>query len=116
MNKKTILRSAGLVLGAGAMLASAPAFALSATTTGSKLTTSADEGHKIARVYDTSADSRSAKGEYERQASPNEIKNLWNKSGNGTVVKSASGSKIAKGRACRQEQAAPDSCGGWKFN
>ncbi|MGV4927614.1 hypothetical protein K2224_28880 (plasmid) [Streptomyces sp. BHT-5-2] len=99
-----------------ALIGSAPAFAFTATTAGSKLTTQSNESHRYARVYDTSADSRSAKGEYNRQASPGETRNLWNSSGSGTVVKSGDGSKIIRGRACRQEQWSPDSCGAWKAN
>ncbi|MFD8732751.1 MULTISPECIES: hypothetical protein [unclassified Streptomyces] len=116
MSNRVAIKIAGAALGVLALVGSAPAFALSATTAGSKLTTNSDEGHQYARVYDTSADSRSAKGEYERFASPGTVRNLWNKSGYDTVVKSGSGSKIIKGRACRQEQAAPDSCGSWKAN
>ncbi|MER6501874.1 hypothetical protein ABT218_21395 [Streptomyces sp. NPDC001455] len=108
---RTFAKAACTVVGIAALCGSAPAFALTATTTGSKAYTSNSD--LTANVEDTSADSRSAKGEYYRKAEPNVTKNLWNKSGYGTVVSSAGSTAVYQIRACRQEQAAPDTCGKW---
>ncbi|WP_354641654.1 hypothetical protein [Kitasatospora camelliae] len=108
-------RLAVVTLGIGALLASAPAFALSSTTAGSNAYTSrSDSGVTDGKVNvkDTSADSRSAYGQYERKSAPGEVRNLWNKSGSGTVATS-DGAQVYKIRACRQEQWASDTCGGW---
>lgn len=108
---RTLAKAACTVAGVAALCGAAPAFALSSTTTGSHAYTS--NSNLTANVADTSADSRSAKGEYYRKSEPSVTKNLWNSSGSGTVVSSTGSSAIYQIRACRQEQAAPDSCGSW---
>ncbi|GHG41176.1 hypothetical protein [Streptomyces hydrogenans] len=107
-------RIAAVTLGVSALLASAPAFALSSTTAGSDAWTSntSTTTNGRANVKDTSADSRSAYGEYERRTDPGTVKTLWNKSGSGTTV-SSDGGTIYKIRACRQEQWASNTCGAW---
>ncbi|WP_233871399.1 hypothetical protein [Streptomyces sp. ST2-7A] len=108
-------RLAVVTLGIGVLLGSAPAFAITSTTTGSKAYTSksgAGVTDGRANVEDTSADSRAAYGQYERKSAPGEVRTLWNKSGAGTTVYS-DGAQVYKIRACRQEQWGPDSCGNW---
>ncbi|AIA07674.1 hypothetical protein [Streptomyces noursei] len=108
---RTLTKAVCTVAGIAALCGSAPAFALTATTEGSKAYTT--NSNLTANVEDTKADSRSAKGEYYRKAEPGVTKNLWNSSGSGTVVSSTGSSAVYQIRACRQEQAAPDTCGAW---
>ncbi|MEU6757757.1 hypothetical protein [Streptomyces sp. NPDC046685] len=98
-----------------AVLGSAPAFALSSSTAGSYAYTSTNNGvsNDTANVKDTSADSRSAYGQYYRYSAPGSTRTLWNKSGANTTVSSTDGSGIYQIRACRQEQWASDTCGPW---
>ncbi|MGK4909181.1 MULTISPECIES: hypothetical protein [Streptomyces] len=106
----------GGTLVAASLIGTAPAIAKSATTTGSHVWTWKDEGHAYQYVKDTAADSRSAAAKYERSASAGTIRTLWAKGGSGTTTKSGKGSKIIKMQACRQEQAAPDTCSKWVAN
>ncbi|MER7730897.1 hypothetical protein ACIPRL_21920 [Streptomyces sp. NPDC090085] len=106
-------RIAAVTLGVGVLFSAAPAFALSSTTAGSDAWTSnTSVTNGRANVKDTSGDSRSAYGQYERRSNPGSVSNLWNKSGAGTTV-SSDGATIYKIRACRQEQWASDTCGAW---
>lgn len=112
--KKAAKRAAVVVLGIGAIVGSAPAFALSSSTSGSTAYSSTTSSwDDTMNVSDTSADSRSAYGEYKRQANAGTTLTLWNKSGSGTTVSANDGSRVFTLRACRQEQWASDTCAGW---
>ncbi|MFH9426450.1 hypothetical protein [Streptomyces sp. NPDC017529] len=116
MNKRIATRIAVGILGAGAFLGATPAFALTAWhIDAAKVESWSSENHRKLHVYDTKADSRAVYGEYQRAGS-DENYVMWNKSGSGTVVVSNSGNKILQARACRQEQWAPDECGGYVAN
>ncbi len=110
--KKIAMRTAVAVLGVGAVVGSAPAFAISASTTGSYAYTSSSDNTTM-NVSDTSADSRSAYGQYFRTSDPSSYSTLWNKSGSGTTVSAGGNSSILQLRACRQEQWSSDTCSGW---
>ncbi|MFD5559076.1 hypothetical protein [Kitasatospora griseola] len=114
MTKKLAVRTAVVVLGLGAVIGSAPAFALTSSTAGSTAYTSTTSAtDDTMNVSDTSADSRAAYGQYKRQANAGTTLNLWNKSGSGTTVSASDGSRIFTIRACRQEQWDSDTCAGW---
>ncbi|WP_380285915.1 hypothetical protein [Kitasatospora purpeofusca] len=108
--KKTAARVALAIAGVGIVIGSAPAFAVTASTTGS--TAWSNDGYTF-YVKDTKADSRSAYGQYTRIANVGEVRTLWNKSGSDTTVSTTTDSPIWQIRACRQEQFASDSCSSW---
>lgn len=114
--RRKAVAALGGVLVATSLIGTAPAFAKSATTTGSKVYTYQTEKHEYFYVKDTKADSRSAGGKYTRKASPKTTRTMWNSMGSGKTARSGPGSSILKMQACRQEQFWPDKCSGWTEN
>jgi hypothetical protein len=93
---------AGAVFGAAA-----PAFAHTASTTGSKVTSSGSTIH----VYDTKGDSHSAYGNWHGAGSTSG--RVENSGGVGSVTTKNVGHTINEVQACVDIQAAPDTCSKW---
>ncbi|MEW2494158.1 hypothetical protein AB0942_11505 [Streptomyces nodosus] len=104
---------AAVMLAAGIAVPTSSAMALSVTGGGVTATSPWNGDSGVISVYDGSDDGDPGKAEYYRQASAGTLRTLWNQSGYGTRVISATGSKVIKFRACDDNDWATDDCSKW---
>jgi hypothetical protein len=104
-------RVSASVVAVAALSASAPAFALNASTDGAYAYTSS--GDRVANIKDTAKDGHPVKVEYFRLLSSSTQRTIWEKRGYGHTNSSGSGSQIMKIKACEYINNWPDDCSGW---
>ncbi|MFG2771379.1 hypothetical protein [Streptomyces sp. NPDC048350] len=114
MQRKIALKTAAILIGAGAVLGSSPAMAktMDSYATGAHAW-SYGTNTKVA-LQDTKADGDSVYVNYFRTSSSSDEKTLHNKGGNGTVSYSPAGSSITKIQACLSLDFESDSCDSWR--
>ncbi|MCX4908871.1 hypothetical protein [Streptomyces sp. NBC_00878] len=106
-----IRRVVTLVLAAAAITASAPAFAINASTDGAYAYTSGSDHY--ANIKDTKKDGHPVKAQYSRNFPDLQVYTLWEKAGYGNTATSGYGGMIYQIRACEYINNWPDDCSGW---
>ncbi|KAF0650304.1 MULTISPECIES: hypothetical protein [Streptomyces] len=122
MLTKRLSVGVGLVAGI-VMLGVAPAsayqyIALSGTGEARAYNNAAGSTSAYAGAWDSSLDGDAYNpvyNTYYRTASPDTERNLWNKTGAGTLTTSGSGSRLYKMRICESVPLQFDPCSGWKY-